>query len=510
MPTPPAMAEPPIPGGLSGGRAPNETSSSGSGPARLRGLLTGEEALHGAFARYLCFRADLLRPDYLDALRPVREVAPPMSMEDSAAAVRAASPEGSALAASMKPGCLWSTVSRCAWLAEWKGRAVVVQVARPPAAQAALDAFDSWARRTLDGEFPALVRPGTLRQFREWLRFTESPERERSYLRALATMSGRTGVDYPAPCDEVSSGPVLVWPWVEGETAAAGLERKDAETVVRLSEMVLEQICVLSLVDADLDPGQVVVAGGRLTVRRANRLVAIPAPRARSALRYVSALLSGNSPMAARALLKLAWGRVEPERESRLLAELSTLAPELKGDRRFATAGTMVECNSRALAVVNGGVPLFLESMHRNLLAAAYWNAECSPQHDSVTEAQWPVLGRLLRFRVGNLLDRDVASEWLVGSGLLVFESLRQMNRLADEFRENELSVGVDSSSTGETGERNANRAAGVWILAGVFFVTFAVAVRWAGVLPPPYSAVGTVAAAVGAAGLFWAVSRIG
>jgi hypothetical protein len=471
--------------------------------------LQGAGGLGSAFAAFLRFRADLLEPEFLDALRGVRETAPALDAAQRAAALLAAfgsrSPE---LLATLDPEPLWSTVSRCAFAGRWKGERVVVQIAREPLTDQVLEAFEKKAMAICAAGAKGAADTSLLHQFRRWIRLADDPARERSYLNAAAGL--RASVDYPVPIPEISAARVLSWRWTEGTALDRLFKARDAGAVMKFAEMVLEQICVLAMVDADIDTSQIVMSGGRLTVRRANRLDAIPPPQVRTSLRYVSAVLSANSPVAVRSLLKLAWGRVAVEHEARMLDELSGLAPELKGDRRFAPTANLFETNWRALTKVNGARPLHVDTMHRNLLSVAYRNAEACPDTDCLTDAQWPVVGRLLRLRLGNMFDRQTISEWFVGSGLLLIESFRQANRLADEFRDNEVAVGVDQSPRGEEHEREANRSTGVWILIGVFFVMFIVSIRWAAVLPTPYSTAGTVVAVIGALGLFWTVSRVG
>lgn len=503
---------------------PFETSPSGNpgsgspGPGRIRPdaarfveRLRSEGGLGSAFASFLRFRADLLVPEYLDALRLGQEWAPPPDSGQRAAVLLAElGPQASALLEHMSAKPLWSTVSRCAWLSEWRGQPLAVQIALEPVSDSAFDSFERKAVSICAGWAPQLTARPILDQFRQWVRLASDPARERGFLEATARLGDRTGAAYPVPILEISKGRVLCWEWKSGESLDARFAAGDPAAAMALAAIVLEQICVLSLADADLDTSQIVLDGERAIVRRANRLAAIPPPRVRTALRYVSAVLSANSPVAVRSLLKLTWGRVAVEHESGMLDELSALGPALKGGRRFARSATMIEANWRALAKLSGARPLHVDAMHRNLIAAAYLNAEVSPDTDCMVDAQWPVVGRLLRLRAGNLVDRQAASEWLVGSGLLMFESMRQANRLADEFRDNEIAIGVDQTPNADEYHRDADRATGTWILIGVFFVMFLISLRWAAMLPPPYSVAGMVFAIVGALGLFRTVSKIG
>lgn len=477
---------------------------------RLAGELRRVGGLGSAFACFLRFRADLLAPEYLDALRTCEEWAPPLDAGQRAAALLAElGPVAPVLLENMASEPLWTNLSRCAFRSQWKGRPIAVQIALESVSAGAFESFEQWLAGMCAG-VPQIAAKPIRDQFREWVRLTSDPARERGFLEAAARFGDRTAVSYPVPIPEISNGRVLCWEWHDGETLDARFAAGDQSAAVALAELVLEQICVLSLVDAGLDTSQIIFDGNRTIVRRANRLAAIPPPRVRTALRYISAVLSANSPVAVRSLLKLTWGHVAVEHESAMLDELSALGPALKGVRRFAASGTMAEANWRALARVNGARPLHVDMMHRNLVETAYRNAEISPGTDCLVDAHWPVVGRLLRLRAGNLFDRQAASEWVVGSGLLMFESMRQANRLADEFRDNEIAIGVDQTPKADEDHRRADRATGVWILIGVFFVMFLISLRWAAVLPPPYSAAGTVFAIAGAVGLFRTVSKIG
>src|SRR6185369_2130122 len=166
--------------------------------------------------------------------------------------------------------------------------------------------------------------------FSEWMRLTDSPTRERSYLEALHSVDEQSLTQYPVLIPELSSAKVLCMEWVEGEAVSTRLTEGSAETVQRLAECVLEQICTISAIDGDFDPDAMVIApSGRLVVRRANRLLAIPPPLTHSCLKYIAAVLAANAPAAAQTLVKMSYGRPAMHLETRLLDELSNLEPEL-------------------------------------------------------------------------------------------------------------------------------------------------------------------------------------
>ena len=128
--------------------------------------------------------------------------------------------------------------------------------------------------------------------------------------------------------------------------------------------------------------------------------------------------------------------------------EFSGIEPELKVHMWFPASAGAFESNWRALARITPSRPLFLDCLHRNLVAVGYWSSDSvragGPMVDAIADAQWPVVGSLLRTQLGMLMNRESANEWGIGSGLLMFGTLREMNRMAEEIRENDITVGVD------------------------------------------------------------------
>jgi hypothetical protein len=484
--------------------------------ARFRVGLEKLGGLYGAFGQFLCWRADLASIEFLSGLRQGSWRTAPIPKDQFVQALSVAlGGKGELLARDLEDTPCWSTLSRCAYRSRYQDRIVVVQQARQPVADTDFSSFERGLGALDEEGVRQATTPEVFRQFRQWVRLADSHDRERSYLETLSGMAERTLAAYPRLIPELSTGDLLCWEWAEGEPVSSLLARRSEEAVQKVAEAVLEQVCLLSVVDGEFDPDSMVITpSGRLAVRRANRLIAVPAPLVRSTLRYISAVLAGNSPVAVHLLLKLAGCRSPSATESRLLDELAHLQPELKVNLRFPSSAAVFEGNWRALSRVRAERPLFFDFLHRNLLAVGYWNAETSgtagPSPDCIAEAQWPILARLLRIRFGELLRRDAASEWFLGSGLLFFEGLRQMNRLADEFRDNDLSIGVETTGRAPEESRNRNRAVRSGILGAMLLVVFLVCLRWGGAVPSPWSTVLAVAAVLMALGLFWVVSRTG
>jgi hypothetical protein len=245
-------------------------------------------------------------------------------------------------------------------------------------------------------------------------------------------------------------------------------------------------------------------------VRRANRLIALPAPLTHACLKYLAAVLASNAAAAAHSLVLLSSGRPSLHAETKLLDELSNLEPELKINLRFPAAAALFEGNWRALRRCGVDSPLFVDMMHRNLVAVGYWNAETAAltglAEDAIAEAQWPVLSGVLRTRLGEMMTRETASDWVLGSGLLFFEFMRQANRMAEGLRENDFSLGVDLEQDGDT--RAVHRRIRLGVLIGMLLIVFIGCLRYAAQTSGAWPGVLSAVAAASGFALFWFVSR--
>ncbi|MEX2264138.1 MAG: hypothetical protein WD696_19450 [Bryobacteraceae bacterium] len=482
--------------------------------ARFRNALSEAGGLYSVFAQFLCWRADLLSTEYLGQLRTIRVAPGPISHDRFLVTLFDNLPENArTLAEGLEANSCWSTFLRCAYRSQVEGRPVVVEALREPRpdSDAAFRAFERGVTSLAGEDARRAVAPEALAQFKEWVRLGASLERQRNYQRALHGMRSRLAVGYPGVLEEFSAGPVLCYEWLEGEAVSKHLAEGLGDVGRKVAQGLLEQLCIAGIVDGDFDPeAMVVMPDGKLGLRRPSRMIAVPPALTAATLKYISAVLAGNAPAAAHALAKLAATRTAGNLEEELLERLSELEPELKVHLQFPKSAAIFEGNWRALARTDVPKPLYLDLMHRNLIAVGYWNAENGGPSgpDYLAEEQWPVIGRLLRLRLGELASRDRVSEWFVGSGLLFFEGLRQFGRLADEFRDNELSIGVDFPST-----REASRQAGRRIRSGIFIgmlvVVFLVSVRWAWSSAPPWSTGFSLLAGAAAVSLFWMVARI-
>jgi len=480
--------------------------------ARFRNALEELGGLYAAFGQFLCWRADLLRTEFLGRLRHIKvQVAPVPHAEFGAILSAELGSAGSAVAGTLDAEPCWNTLARCAYRGVYEGRQIVAQLARDPLPDAAFEDFEAGVRSIGLENLQEALRPRVLIHFREWMRLTDSPDRERSYLDTLKAVRESSLAHYPALIPELSAGRVLCMEWVEATPLAAHITRGSPDGVQRVAECALEQICTISAIDAEFDVDSMALTpAGRLVVRRANRLVAIPAPMAHSCLKYISAVLASNAPAAAQALARLSSGQPAMDMETRLLDELSNLEPELKVNVQFPVSASVFEGNWRALHRAGAANPLFLDMIHRSLMAVGYWNAETSTPStqaiDAIAEAQWPVLGRMLPIRLNELLNRETASDWFIGSGLLFFETVRQMNRLAEGVRENDVALGVDLQSGSDTAKAHVRIRRGV--LIGMLVIVFLASLRFAMSVDGAWVVALSIISVTTGIALFWFVSR--
>jgi hypothetical protein len=479
---------------------------------RFRDALEELGGLYAIFGSFLAWRSDWLKTNYLTPLRSLEVRIPPVDRPGFVSQlITELGRNGERLAATLEDSPAWNTASRCAWKGTWEGQPVVVQAARAPVTDAEFDQFARGVRRLKEPGLTAALSEHALAQFRVWLRVPDSVQRERTYIELLAGFPQQTLVEYPRLIPDLCSPGILCWHWVEGETLAGLVREGSPEAAQKLAEAVLEQACLTSVVDAEIDLNALVVApSGRLVLRRSNRLVAIPAAFTRAVLQYITSVLSGNSPYANHLLIRLAAGYSSNHLESRLFDELSNLEPELKINLRFPPSVGALESNWRALARVWTDRPLFLDALHRNLLVAGYLDAESTKPgtvSDAVADSHWPVLGRLLRTRISELSMGDVGAQWLMGGGLLGIETMRQVSRLADGLRDNDLSLTL-APSLSEEASRDANRVVRNGVIVAVLVAVFLVCLRWGPQAPPASPGLVAGLALISAAGLLWMLSR--
>lgn len=473
-----------------------------------------------AFARFLQWRADLLGADYLNALRRIRYVFPPIPRDRVAALLHRELGDASRdLVRQMEDEPIWSTLSRTAYLSWYEGSPVVVQVAREPVSEEALQEFEAGIGFLGHPDVSGVTAPRILRQFRRWLRQAESSALERSYLEVLGGSRGETLVDYPALIPSISTDHVLCWPWVDGEPVSSLIRRGSVDAVTQVAMAVLEQYCSLSIVDADLQADAIVMPTGaqRLAIRRIEKPLSVPPPVVNVGMKYVAAVLEGNASIIVQTLLTMAVGQSSASLEADLLNLMSGVEPELKVHAWYPGSASAFESNWRALEKlgVSRARPLYLDCLHRNLVAVGYWTSDAvaagGKAADTIAEAHGPVLGRVLRINAEEFLDPAVVKEWSKGIGLFTFGAMREANRLAEEFRETNLTLEVEPEPDDlRQSDRKAGPTLRIGLIAGGLLATVLVSLRWGSKLHQPATAFVSAVALGALAGLIWVVRKIG
>jgi hypothetical protein len=493
---------------------PTDENRPDRGAAGLCNALEQLGGIYAAFARFLGWRADLLDGSYISRLRGIRLNLPVVPPSAVAATIRrelgAAAEE---LACGLAGAPVWNTLARTAYLSRYRNQPVIVEAARDPIAEESFEEFEKGLRSLGRPELARIVAPAVLSQFRESIRNGESLVRERSYLEVLSHYRGETLAEYPLLIPELSTHSILCWPAAEGRPISELIEQGNSEAPVLIASAILEQFISLSMVDADLDLDAMIVdRNNRLHFRRLNNPVAVLPGVINKGIEYISAVLAGNAPISAQKLIRLMISQPPLDLEKLLMEEFSGIEPELKINMWFPPSAGAFESNWRALAKIAPARPLFLDCLHRNLLAAGYWNSDAvragAPALDAISEAMWPVVGRLIRTQAGVLLNGESAGEWALGSGLLLFGTFREMNRLVEEMRENDITIGVDGGDwrRPESGESRTLYQ----VILGVLLVFFLMSLQWGGSAPEPWSLVLKILAAGALPAMFWVISRIG
>lgn len=480
---------------------------------RLRKALDELGGLYTAFGVFLQWRSDLLDSGHLTALSELEVAARGHTRQDIAdLLVSQLGARGQAMATTLPDKPEWITLNRTAWRAKVQDQDVIVQTANLPIADAEIAAFRRGITAMGVTALAGLKNPAVLDQFTEWLRCAETLDTEREYLDAIIRYGGQTSAGYPVPIPDLCTAGLLIWPLVQGVPAAQLIAKGDREICAQIAGAIFEQFCSLGIVEGDLRVDALIVTPDkRLVFRRLARPLPTPPGLAAPALEYVAAAISRDAALSSRTLLRLAISYESPALEKELISKLSAVEPELKVHRWFPPSAETFEANWRAISRLPVERKLYLDCLHRNLVATGYWIGDAvrngAPAEDVIAEAQWPVLGKILKGQFTSLVNPGTAAHWLASSGLLAMGVMKEASRLAGEIRDNRLSMGFDISST--RGHTESTRPA--WLLPlGVFLLSvFLACVRWGNAVPPgfmfPVRAL-TIAALVG---LFWVVLRI-
>ncbi len=500
-------------GGWSSFSIPLDEDGSGDIPLALCGALDKLGGLYSAFGAFLRWRADLLDSRCIERLRSINAVPPPVSLDAAEAILRRELGRAAIeLTAHLEAPPLWNTMFRTAWISEYMGQRVVVEVAHTPVSERQLTAFECAMGKIRHPDAAAIASETMLAQFREWLRNGESLSRERSFLEVLSDQRAETLAGYPIPIAALSTPSVLCWPAVGGRSALELVNDGDPRVSPLVATAVLEQFYSLSMIDADLElEGMIVDRENRLHFRRLNNVLAVPPSLVNYGIKYISSVLAGNASVSAQTLIRLVVSHPPLNLERRLMDAFSGVDPELKINRWFPNSAGVFESNWRALAKVAPRRPLFLDCLHRNLLAAGYWNSDAAragaPVVDAMAVAEAPVVARLLRTQFGMVMNQDTMKEWALGSGLLMFGSFREMNRLVEEIRENDVTVGVDMTAPiRPTRKRRSSKGL---VLAGVLVILLLCLLLGASA-PEPWHGLLRILALGALPATFWAARRMG
>jgi hypothetical protein len=305
---------------------------------------------------------------------------------------------------------------------------------------------------------------------------------------------------------------VLIWRALDGISAAELVARGNPDICRKIATAIFEQFCSLGIVEGELRLDALcVLEDQRLAFRRLARPVPTPPGLTAPALEYVAAAIARDAARTSRALLRLSVAIESPALERELVSNLSGVDPELKIRRWFPASGETFEANWRAISSLPLERRLFLDSLHRNLVATAYWLGDAvrngAPALDVIAEAQWPVLQRVLNEQMKGLKDPEALQEWLAGSGLLAMGLMKEAQRLAGEVRDNRLSMGFDITHS----EKRTRSTRPDWLLplGALLLAVFLCCVRWGAEAPAGFVIPVRLLTLVAMAGMFWVVLRI-
>ena len=401
---------------------------------RFRLALEENGGLFPTFGRFLAGRADLLPSVYLSELRKIKMPALPSSSQPPDD-LKQLVPDLQIIRTT--PGC-------SVFGGSYSGSPVVVEVysGREEATHGReWDVFERRIRQLNDKPENVVSHDSVVQQFRDWLRLQGDLERKRTMLANLQDIIPDTVSEFPKTIAELQSPNWMGYESMEGDPVDKLLSRSDdkAEAIHVLVEGFLEQCLLFSLVDSEFQMDELLVREkGRLGFRTVPAWVTVPVESHQDLLQYLVAAVAGDTPRAVRMICRMSAGRSSYLAEQRLLNELSSLQPELKVDAVTPESVTALETYSRAMQLSDMNPPPFLRSFHRNITLIGQCNEVFAPSVDVIDQALWPVLGRLLRFHIAEVLSSGKVQEWAVSSSLFVLTAGRQMAVTLEKLREND------------------------------------------------------------------------
>ncbi|HWP85293.1 MAG TPA: hypothetical protein VNN17_08895 [Terriglobia bacterium] len=412
--------------------------------ARFRLALEESGGLFPWFGHFLAGRSDLLSSAYLYELRKIRMPELP-----------AAGPPPGELTALVADLQLMRTTPGCEiYSGSHLGKQVVVEVARKgygPDSPKEWELFHRGLRQIHNRQITPAIQDAVVEQFQSWLRLQADLERKRTMLGNLQNTPSYAVTRFPKLVPELQSSEWMGYEGAEGYPVSRLLSEpgSKADGLHVLAEGFLEQCLLFALIDAEFQPEELLLLKeGRLGFRTVPSWVAVPVESHQDLLQYVVAAVGGETPRAVQMLCRISAGRDAYRAEERLLHELSSLQPELKINAVTPESVTALETYGRAMHKSALRPPLFLQLFHRNITLLGQHNELLDPAVDVLDEALWPVLGRLLRFHLGEMMSSGKLQEWAVSSSLFLMTAGRQMTVLLEKIREN------DPRITSEAGVR--------------------------------------------------------
>lgn len=471
---------------------------------RFRRALEELGGLYVLYGRFLAGRADLLPSAHLSQLLKIRHPQPRPAMRDAlerefGGRIRDFVPLRTASCSEFYRGV-------------YRDLPVVVEIFKERAngfKEAGWSDFCNGIRLLSDDTEQAATRAAVLDEFRQWLAVQADIERKRVILRNLQSIPSGCVSHLPRLVPELQSRCALVYEFLDGKALDSELPRRDASARKSLQifvESFLEQSLFLSFVATEFDLHNVLLtADQRVAFQTFPAVVSVPAEFNFELLQYTASSVAGDTARAIRMLARILKG----ESERPLWQELSALQPLLKIRTVTPESISALENYWRAAAATGLNPPLFLQLFHRQATILGRYNGDVAPLLDLISESLWPVIGRIMRFRLSEIASVEKAREWMVGSSLLFIETTRQAGLTLEQLRDNDLSLLVETVDAPSREHRPKQRTVRVAACAATL-VIFLVALQIG--IQSPSSALritaGTVAALSGVI-LFMLISRI-
>ena len=438
-------------------------------PRANRFRLALEEAggLFVWFGQFLAGRADLLPSPSMNQLRglraPLNATSPPSLMPELRGRVS-------------NPELVRVTPGAEVYAATGPEGPIIVEIyprEKPALSERAWSDFRRGIQWLKDSEEAPVAQPFVLERFREWLDLQADVERKRVILRNLQDIPIRCVSRFPRLIADFPSARCLAYDRMEGSPlveAGGGVSESGLNV---WAESLLEQSLLLSLVDAEAQPeNYLLLPDGGLGFRTLPALVSVPVEWHYELLQYVTSAAAGNTTRALQMLSRMSGSENPYGTEQMLLEKLSALQPELKINVVTPASIVALENYWRAQARTPWKPPVFLEHLQRGLTVLGQSSESAAPSSDVVADALWPVLGRVLQFRIGDILSTEKGQEWLVSSGLLAMSAVRQVAITMEQVRDNDLALVLDRQDV-ESPDGSRNRRVVSLIGSAISLVLF-------------------------------------